>query len=209
MVTYYEPHRIINDTSVVFKVYTDENATVEYRITSAPDGFVNFTWATMATTNNTYHTVDLNAATGVPVLADGTYYIELRATDAWNNTYQTLAVFEVDSDANFNYTQWLVPTWDIVWLPDEDIIKADPSSPTKGFGISNLSTGNIFRSLSGNYSIIWYYDGTDGKWKYYKPGEDEAWQKANNPYWLADVAHVNDRPYWVFLTTEKKVRFEL
>ncbi|MCW1297713.1 MAG: hypothetical protein OH351_00255, partial [Candidatus Parvarchaeota archaeon] len=68
----------------------------------------------------------------------------------------------------------------------------------------DYSVWNVLESISGNYTVIWYYDGT--MWKYYNP----EW--GNNPpplpWALTEFNDQQNRPYWIYMTQGDRLEIE-
>ena len=106
----------------------------------------------------------------------------------------------LDTDGNYNYTQWLYPAWDTLWLPDKSIMQTMGYSD---FNISVMLSNSKF--LHNNpYTDVYYYNGST--WTGYSTST--GWAGSDLKY----VNATNDKPYWLKLNATIvtiKTRFQI
>jgi hypothetical protein len=185
------PSGILNESNVMLEVYTNEPATCKFDVVSK-------SYETMAYTMTTgedgkYHYYQLNG------LADGMYAYHVKCKDIAGNvmTNSEMIIFVVDTTGNYNVTINLHTGWNGFFLPR---LVLEEIGSLNG----DYSVWNVLSSIAGNYTVIWYYDGT--MWKYYNP----EW--GNNPpplpWALTEFNDQQNRPYWIYMTQNDRLEIE-
>ena len=108
--------------------------------------------------------------------------------------------FVLDTDGNYNYTQWVYPTWDTLWLPDKSIMQ---SIGYTDFNIT-VMLGNSHFLHNSSYTEVYYYNGS--AWSGYSAST--GWAGSDLKY----VNSTNDKPYWIKLNSSivtTKTRFQI
>jgi len=151
-----------------------------------------------STTHNYTFTSALNDS---DLAGDYIYYVRCNDTNGNIATISSFISFVLDTDGNYNYTQWLYPAWDTLWLPDADIMMSD-----MGYTDFNISVmlGNSKFLHNDPYTTVYYYNGS--VWSGYFTSLGTASSD------LKYVNNTNDKPYWLKLNTSvvtTKTRFQI
>ena len=186
----------IDDTPTVY-VNTSENAACKFDASDIAYASMTYSMNGAGTTHNyTFST----ALTDSDLVGDYVYYVRCNDSEGNLMTTSSFISFVLDTDGNYNYTQWLYPTWDTLWLPDDDMMGI------MGYSNFNISVmlGNS-RFLHANpYTDVYYYNGS--AWSGYSP--TTGWQGSDLKY----VNNTNDKPYWIKLNSSvvvTKTRFQI
>ncbi|MCX6709953.1 MAG: hypothetical protein NTV63_03325 [Candidatus Woesearchaeota archaeon] len=167
-------------------IVTSEYATCKYDTSFKSYSFMSSTMT--ASGNAMQHTGDLGT------LSDSIYNYWVACSDTAGTIKEFTIGFILDTDANFNYTQWLTPIWDTLWIPPQTVLE--------NMSYSNFTITAMLNSISSNYSQAFYYNGS--AWI----GYNKALQWDLNA--LRYVNNTNDKPYWLKLNVSTKdIRYQI
>ena len=138
-----------------------------------------------------------NALNDSDLVGDYVYYVRCNDTSGNLMTVSSFISFVLDTDGNYNYTQWLDPTWDTLWLPSTTIMQ---NMTYTDFNITVI-LGNSHFLHNNPYTEVYYYNGST--WTAYSI--TTGWEGSDLQY----VNETNDNPYWIKLNTTEKTRFKL
>ncbi|MCX6817786.1 MAG: VWA domain-containing protein [Candidatus Aenigmarchaeota archaeon] len=141
-------------------------------------------WATMtqmSTSVNIDHSIDLPSP-----LADGLYVYHVQCRDFAGNIMDSskTIVFYVNTDGQYCYSTDMTAGWNTFFLPQ--LILDDINF---NCGYEPYETADVLGSLEGKYSIVWYYDESEG-WLFYTPQYPEFStltqfsDQTSNPYYI-------------------------
>ncbi|MBW2966201.1 hypothetical protein KY342_03810, partial [Candidatus Woesearchaeota archaeon] len=191
------PSGLITDDTPILYVNTSEAATCKFDSSDVAYASMTYSMNGNSTTHNYTFSTALNDS---DLAGDYVYYIRCNDSNGNIATVSSFISFVLDTDGNYNYTQWLYPTWDTLWLPDSDIMG------TMGYSDFNVSVilGNSKFLHNDPYTDVYYYNGS--AWTGYSPAT--GWAGSDLQY----VNNTNDKPYWIKLNTTivtTKTRFQI
>jgi hypothetical protein len=192
------PKGLITDDTPILYINASEASTCKFDASDVAFASMTYTMnGAGGTTHNYTFTTALNDS---DLAGDYVYYIRCNDTDGNIMTVSSFISFVLDTDGNYNYTQWLYPTWDTLWLPDSSIMQ------TMGYTNFNVSVmlGNSKFLHSNPYTDVYYYNGSS--WIGYSPAT--GWAGSDLKY----VNNTNDKPYWLKLNNTivtAKTRFQI
>jgi len=198
-ITGTSPSGLITDDTPTLYVNTSENSTCKFDESDVAYGSMSYSMtANSAGTEHSY--TFTSSLTDSDLAGDYVYYI--RCQDTANNTMtvSSFISFVLDTDGNYNYTQWLYPTWDTLWLPDAGILS---TMGYTNYNISVILSDNHFLH-NDSYTDVYYYNGST--WVGYS--KVTGWAGSDLKY----VNNTNDKPYWIKLNTSvvsTKTRFQI
>ena len=196
-ITGTSPSGLITDDTPTLYVNTSEAGTCKFDTSDVAFASMTYTMNGASTTHNYTFSSALNDS---DLAGDYIYYIRCNDTNGNTMTISSFISFVLDTDGNHNYTQWLYPTWDTLWLPDSDIMGI------MGYSDFNISVilGNSHFIHNDSYTDVYYYNGS--AWTGYSPAT--GWAGSDLQY----VNNTNDKPYWIKLNTTivtTKTRFQI
>jgi len=191
------PSGLITDSTPILYVNTSEAASCKFDTSDVAYASMSYSMNGTGTTHNYTFTSALNDS---DLVGDYVYYIRCNDTSGNLMTVSSFVSFVLDTDGNHNYTQWLYPIWDTLWLPSKSIMQ---TMGYTDFNISVMLSNDRFLH-SNPYTDVYYYNGSD--WAGYSPAT--GWAGSDLKY----VNNTNDKPYWLRLNTSTvtiKTRFQI
>ncbi len=198
-ITGTSPAGLITDDTPELLINSSENSTCKFGTADVAYGSMTYTMtADGAGTSHNY--TFASALTDSDLNGDYVYYVRCQDISSNAMTTSSFISFVLDTDGNYNYTQWLYPIWDTLWLPDTSILNI------MGYTDYNLSYMlNNSRFLHNNsYTNVYYYNGSH--WAGYNTAVGQSGSD------LQYVNNTNDKPYWMKLNSTVvsiKTRFQI